>query len=88
MLALEGRGLHIAQLRYFTTIAQPKNVSQAAQLLHLSQSSLSKNLAKLAAEVRTPLFDHSGKRLTLNPAFIRKYFPNSGIRLMECADRT
>lgn len=38
--------------------------------------------------MRTPLFDHSGKRLTLNPNFIRKYFPNSGIRLMECADRT
>lgn len=38
--------------------------------------------------MRTPLFDHSGKRLTLNPAFIRKYFPNGGIRLMECADRT
>ncbi len=77
-MALEGRGLHIAQLRYFTTIAKPENVSRAAQLLHLSQSSLSKNLAKLAAEVRTPLFDHSGKRLTLNPAFIRKYFPNGG----------
>ncbi|MCI9562843.1 MAG: LysR family transcriptional regulator [Oscillospiraceae bacterium] len=87
-MALEGRGLHTAQLRYFTTIAQPENVSQAAQLLHLSQSSLSKNLAKLAAELRTPLFDHSGKRLTLNPAFIGKYFPNSGIRLRECADRT
>ena len=38
--------------------------------------------------MRTPLFDHSGKRLTLNPAFIRKYFPNGGIRLTECADRT
>ena len=87
-MALEGRGLYIAQLRYFTTIAKPENVSRAAQLLHLSQSSLSKNLAKLAAEVRTPLFDHSGKRLTLNPAFIRKYFPNGGIRLTECADRT
>ena len=36
--------MQIAQLRYFTTIAQLENVSQAAELLHLSQSSLSKTL--------------------------------------------
>ena len=64
----------IAQLRYFTTIAQLENISQAAQLLHLSQSSLSKNLAKLESEVGTPLFDRSGKKLTLNAA---------GARLLE-----
>lgn len=51
-----------------------ENVSQAAKLLHLSQSSLSKNLAKLEAEVGTPLFDRSGKKLTLNAA---------GARLLE-----
>lgn len=70
----EAGSLHITQLRYFTTIAQLENVSQAAQLLHLSQSSLSKNLAKLEAEVGMPLFDRSGKRLTLNAA---------GARLLE-----
>lgn len=60
--------MQIAQLRYFTTIAQLENVSQAAELLHLSQSSLSKNLARLEAEVGAPLFDRSGRRLTLNAA--------------------
>lgn len=64
----------ISQLRYFTTIAQLENISQAAQLLHLSQSSLSKTLAKLEAEVGTPLFDRSGKKLALNAA---------GARLLE-----
>lgn len=66
--------MHITQLRYFATIAQLENMSQAAQLLHLSQSSLSKNLSKLEAEVGTPLFDRSGRRLTLNAA---------GARLLE-----
>ena len=66
--------MHIAQLRYFATIAQLENMSQAAELLHLSQSSLSKNLSKLEAEVGTPLFDRSGRRLTLNAA---------GARLLE-----
>lgn len=49
-------------------------MSQAAELLHLSQSSLSKNLAKLEAEVGTPLFARCGRKLTLNAA---------GARLLE-----
>ena len=66
--------MRIAQLRYFVTIAQLENMSQAAELLHLSQSSLSKNLATLEAELGTPLFYRNGRRLTLNPA---------GARLLE-----
>lgn len=66
--------MQITQLRYFMTIAQLENVSQAAELLHLSQSSLSKNLARLEAEVGTPLFDRSGRKLVLNAA---------GARLLE-----
>ena len=66
--------MRLAQLRYFVTIAQLENVSQAAELLHLSQSSLSKNLATLEAELGMPLFFRNGRRLTLNPA---------GARLLE-----
>ena len=69
-----GRVMRIAQLRYFVTIAQLENMSQAAELLHLSQSSLSKNLATLEEELGTPLFSRNGRRLTLNPA---------GARLLE-----
>ena len=64
----------MTQLRYFVTIAQLENMSQAAELLHLSQSSLSKNLATLETELGTPLFYRNGRRLTLNPA---------GARLLE-----
>lgn len=66
--------MNISQLRYFATIAQLENISQAAELLHLSQSSLSKNLAKLEAEVGMPLFDRAGRKLALNAA---------GARLLE-----
>ena len=78
--------MQIAQLRYFTTIAQLENVSQAAELLHLSQSSLSKNLARLEAEVGAPLFDRSGRRLTLNAAG-RRLLEYSTLTLqeLECA---
>ena len=66
--------MRMTQLRYFVTIAQLENMSQAAELLHLSQSSLSKNLATLEAELGTPLFFRNGRRLTLNAA---------GARLLE-----
>ncbi len=60
--------MRMTQLRYFTTIARLENVSQAAELLHLSQSSLSKSLASLEEELGMPLFYRSGRKLTLNPA--------------------
>ncbi len=63
--------VRISQLRCFSTIAQLENVSQAAELLHLSQSSLSKNLATLEEELGAPLFDRKGRRLILNPAGAR-----------------
>ena len=66
--------MRIAQLRYFVTVAQLENVSQAAELLHLSQSSLSKNIATLETELGMPLFYRNGRRLTLNSA---------GARLLE-----
>ena len=39
--------MNIFQLRYFVSVAQLENISKAADLLHLSQSSLSKSIAKL-----------------------------------------
>lgn len=78
--------LRITQLRYFATIAQLENMSQAAQLLHLSQSSLSKNLSKLEAEVGMPLFDRSGRRLTLNAAGARLLeYSALALRELDCA---
>ena len=63
--------MNIQYMRYFTTVAKLENVSKAAELLHISQSSLSKNIASLEAELGTPLFDRAGKKLVLNAAGIR-----------------
>ena len=58
--------MNLTQLQYFTVIAQLENVSKAAEYLHITQSSLSKHLARLEEEVGTPLFDRHGKKLILN----------------------
>ena len=82
----EANDLYITQLRYFSTIAQLENVSQAAKLLHLSQSSLSKNLVRLESEVGMPLFNRSGKKLTLNAAGARLLeYSNLALRELEYA---
>lgn len=60
--------MKISQLNYFITIAQLENMSRAAELLHISQSSLSKNIAALETELGTPLFDRNCKQLSLNAA--------------------
>ncbi len=71
--------MQMSQLRYFAAIAQLENMSQAAELLHMSQSSLSKNLARLEAEVGMPLFERNGRKLKLNAA---------GTRLLEYSSMT
>lgn len=60
--------MKISQLHYFTTVAQLENISKAAELLHISQPTLSKNIAALETELMTPLFNRDSKQLSLNPA--------------------
>ena len=56
------------QIRYFITIAQLENMSRAAELLHISQSSLSKNISAIEKELGTELFERNGKNISLNRA--------------------
>ena len=53
---------------YFITIAQTGNLSQAAQQLYISQSSLSKYIKRLEESLGVSLFDHSVYPLRLNAA--------------------
>lgn len=65
--------MDIKTLRHFTTVAQLQNVSRAADLLHVSQSSLSKQIAGLESELGVNLFDRSGKTIRLNSAGMQFY---------------
>ena len=60
--------MNILQLRYFTTIAQLENVTKASDLLHVSQSSLSKTISALEKELGVELFTRNGRNITLNAA--------------------
>lgn len=56
----------LKQLHIFVTMAHSDNMSQAAELLHLSQSACSMALASLESQLNGPLFDRHGKKLVLN----------------------
>ncbi|WP_042203170.1 LysR family transcriptional regulator [Paenibacillus camerounensis] len=58
--------MELLQLQYFVTVARLEHVTEAAQSLHVTQSSLSRTIARLEEDLGVPLFDRNGRRLKLN----------------------
>jgi DNA-binding transcriptional LysR family regulator len=60
--------VELAQLLYFSKVAELESFSRAAEALYLSQPALSKAVGKLETEVGVPLFDRVKGRVFLNDA--------------------
>ncbi|MCU0768340.1 MAG: LysR family transcriptional regulator [Burkholderiaceae bacterium] len=60
--------LNYHHLRYFWAIAHERNLTRAAQRLHVSQSALSVQLRQLEERLGQKLFERSGRRLALTEA--------------------
>lgn len=56
------------QLEYFVKAATLGNISRAAEVLHISQPAISKGIHLLEEDVGIPLFERSGKHISLNDA--------------------
>lgn len=52
-------------LRYFLTVAREENITRAAELLHVSQPAVSRQLAQLEDELGVKLFVRSNHHITL-----------------------
>lgn len=74
--------MKLSQLNYFMTVALLENMSKAAELLHISQSSLSKNIVALENELGTALFDRGCRQLSLNAAG-KRVFKSCSLILQE-----
>lgn len=58
--------MQLTQLEYFIVVARLEHMSKAALELEVSQSSLSKTIARLEDDIGVPLFDRRGKSIRLN----------------------
>ena len=56
--------MELRSLEYFLTVVREENISRAAEILHLTQPTLSRQMKELENELHTTLFIR-GKRLTL-----------------------
>ena len=77
--------MELNQLRYFQVVAAHQHMTQAANELHISQSSLSKTISTLEHDVGVRLFDRTGNRIALN-AVGRRFLERVNRALRELDD--
>ena len=60
--------MEMRQLRYFLAVAECQNFTRGAEKMHVSQPSLSVQIAALEEELGAPLFDRLGRQAVLTEA--------------------
>ena len=60
--------MELRQIRYFLSVAETEHLTQSAEALFITQSTLSHGLRQLETELGTPLFDRLGRGLKLSQA--------------------
>ena len=80
--------MELRVLRYFLAVAQEESISRAADKLHITQPTLSRQLMDLEIELDTRLFDRSrqSRSITLTKEGWR--FLQRAKEIVELADRT
>lgn len=69
--------MEIRVLRYFLTVAREEGINRAAEVLHITQPTLSRQLSQLEEEVGVTLFHRGARKITLT---------NEGILLRRRAE--
>jgi DNA-binding transcriptional LysR family regulator len=60
--------MNLNQLRIFHAVAQTRNFTRAADVVHLTQPGISKHIKQMEEYVGAPLFDRLGKKVALTHA--------------------
>ncbi|MDT2759116.1 LysR family transcriptional regulator [Enterococcus xiangfangensis] len=78
--------MELRVLNYFLTVAQEKTISKAAEVLHLSQPTLSKQLKDLEEELGVQLFIRGNREISLTEDGV--YLQNRGKEILALVDTT
>lgn len=73
-------------LRYFLTVAKEQSFTKAAEQLHITQPTLSRQLAALEEELGVSLFIRSGRNITLTDEGI--LFKRRALEILDLEERT
>lgn len=73
-------------MRYFLKIAELGNMSKAAEQLHITQPTLSRQIKALENSLQAPLFSRSNKKMTLTNAGI--LFQQRAQQILQMIDKT
>ena len=60
--------MELRVLRYYLTVAREENITRAAEILHITQPTLSRQMAELEAELNTRLFERTNRKIVLTEA--------------------
>ncbi|PLS38157.1 LysR family transcriptional regulator [Carnobacterium maltaromaticum] len=78
--------MELRLLRYFWTVAEEKNISKAAKVLHITQPTLSRQIKELEEELGTALFSREKKQLRLTEEGY--FFKERAIEILSLAEST
>lgn len=78
--------MELRVLRYFLVIAREQGITRAADVLHITQPTLSRQIAELEEELGVQLFDRTGRRIRLTEEGI--LFRRRAMEILDLVDRT
>lgn len=78
--------MELRVLRYFLTVVSEQNISKAAEQLHISQPTISKQLQELESELGVTLFTRGSRSIQLTEA--GEYFVSQARQIVALADKT
>ena len=81
-----GSYMELRVLKYFLSVARNENISKAAEELHLTQPTLSRQLSELEEELGTRLFVRGKRRTTLTEEGI--FLKERAREIVALADKT
>lgn len=78
--------MELRLLRYFYTIAEEETISQAAEVLHITQPTLSRQLKELEDELGTELFIREKRKMSLTEA--GRFLKSRAEEILNLAEQT